>query len=256
MGNKQFKPVLPSPPPPPKCAKVLSEASTWQKSLEDTRRIYDEKRLLADQCTPEQAAARAAAASGPSECQVNDTELNMARNDVVTKDAKWEKCNPDQAIQRRLRTLRAEADTYTKRARQDQNDANRSFQTKNTAIEKLANSANELYKALFEREKVLAGLTNSRQNVEQLERRERRMFLDSDPQSGVGGAPGVRTGDDRVLLAFWITYGAAIIAGTIVILNLYGVQLGATELKSKAGITAVVALSGYALAYYFISYYG
>jgi hypothetical protein len=59
-----------------------------------------------------------------------------------------------------------------------------------------------------------------------------------------------------VLLAFWITYGIAIIAGTVLLLQLYGVKVGATDAKSKAGITVVVAAAAYSLAYYFISYYG
>jgi hypothetical protein len=258
MGNTIKRPVIqaPPPPPPPKCSTERSEAQTWQKNLENTRRIYDEKRLKADQCSPEQAAARAKAAEGPSACQKNDVELNMARNDVTKKDAEWEKCYPEQAIQRRLRALREEASAYSQRIRQEQNDANKSFNTKNAAIKKLADSASELYKTLFEKEKELATLVSKRQNTEQLERRERRLFLDSEPQSGTGGAPGVRTADDRVLLTFWITYGVAVIAGTILILQLFGSQLNTTDIKSKVGITAGVALVAYALAYYFISNFG
>jgi hypothetical protein len=263
MGNsftrvdKQIKEaVAKAIPPPPKCSVERSEAATWQKTLADTQKTYDEKRLKADACSPETAAARAAAGSGPSECQVNDVELNMARTDVATKDAKWATCYPEQAILRVLNELMIESQAYERRILQEQREANAAFDTKNVAINKLANSARTMYNTLFEKEKTLATLVSSRQNTEQLERRERRMFLDSDPQSGTGGAPGVRTMDDRVLLTFWITYGVAVIAGTILILQLYGVQLNATDMKSKVGITAVVALGAYALAYYFISNFG
>jgi hypothetical protein len=255
MGNKVPRIAAP-PPPPQKCSKEKTEASTWAQNLTNTQRIYTEKKLAADQCSPEQAAARAKAGQGPSECQVNDAELNMARNDVSKKDAKWEQCYPEEATQRRLRTLREEAQAYVRQRRAEQREANSSFNTKKQAIAKLSESAKELYKTLFDKEKALAGLIGARTNLEQLERRERRLFLDSDPQGGTGGSPGVRTADDRVLLAFWITYGAALIAGTILILQFYGPQLGATDTKSKAGMTALVALIGYGLAYYFISYYG
>lgn len=261
MGNKGSRPAAPQlptppPPPPPKCSKERTEATSWAQNLQNTQRIYEEKRLKADQCSPEQAAARAKAAAGPSECQVNDVELNMARNTIATKDAKWEQCYPEEAIQRRLRSLRDEAQAFERSKRAEQRDANSSFATKTSAVEKLANSARELYKTLFDKEKELGTLIGARTNLEQLERRERRMFLDSSPQSGTGGAPGVRTEDDRVLLAFWITYGVAIIAGTVLLLQLYGVKVGATDAKSKAGITVVVAAAAYGLAYYFISYYG
>ena len=244
------------PPLPPKCSLETADADTWAGKLSDTQKIYNEKRLKADTCTPEQAAARAVAAEGPTECQVNDTELNMARSDMTKKDAKWEQCYPEQAIQRRLATLRAEANTYSQQRRTEQREANAAFNTKRVAIEKLANSARELYKTLFDKEKELAGLIGTQTNLTQLERRERRLFLDNDPQGGTGGAPGVRTADDRVLLAFWITYGAAIIAGTILLLQLFGARVGATDMKSKAGITVIVAVSAYSLAYYFINNFG
>ena len=257
MGNRIPRAAAPPPPPPPsKCDTDRADANSWAQNLKNTQRIYEEKRLKADQCSPEQAAARRKAAAGPTECQVNDVELNMARNTIATKDAKWEQCYPEEAIQRRLRALRQEAQAYDRAKRQEQREANASFETKTAAVEKLANSARELYKTLFEKEKELVALIGARNNLEQLERRERRMFLDSSPQSGTGGAPGVRTEDDRVLLAFWITYGVAIIAGSILLLQLYGGKVGATDAKSKAGITVVVAAVAYGLAYYFISFYG
>lgn len=255
MGNKVPRFAAP-PPPPPKCSRERAEATTWAQNLTNTQKIFTEKKLAADQCSPAEAVARARAAEGPSACQVNDTELNMARNDISQKDAKWEQCYPEEATQRRLRALREEAQAYERQRRAEQREANASFNTKKQAIAKLADSTRELYKTLFGKEKELAGLVGSRTNLEQLERRERRLFLDSEPQSGAGGAPGVRTGDDRVLLAFWITYGAALIAGSILILQLYGAQLGVTETKSKAGFIALAALIGYGLAYYFISYHG
>lgn len=254
MGNRMNIPTF-VPPPPPKCSKEAAEASSWKSNLDNTRKIYEEKRLAADQCSPERAAARAAAGQ-PDECVANDVALNAALRDVATKDAKWQSCYPDQAVNRRLTAARQEAAEYDRRQRAAQNAAAADFRVKLAAAQKLENSAQLLYKSLFEKEKELGALVDTRQNTEQLERRERRAFLDNDPQGGTGGAPGVRTADDRVLLAFWITYGAAVIAGTIFLLNVYGVQLNATDLRSKATITAIVAATAYGIAYYFISYFG
>jgi hypothetical protein len=255
MGNTMKLPAF-VPPAPPKCSKETTEVSTWKSNLDNTRKIYEEKRLAADQCSPEEAARRAAAGQGPSECVANDVALNTAIRDVAAKDAKWQTCYPDQAVNRSLAAAKKEAAEYGQRSRTAQNAANGDYKVKYAAMQKLKNSAQELYKTLFEKEKELATLTDSRQSTEQLERRERRAFLDNDPQGGAGGAPGIRTLDDRVLFAFWITYGAAIIAGAIFLLNVYGAQINATDLKSKATITAIAAASAYGIAYYFISFYG
>lgn len=255
MGNTMKLPAF-VPPPPPKCSKETAEVSTWKANLDNTRKIYEEKRLAADQCSPEQAARRAAAGQGPSECVANDVALNAAIRDVAQKDAKWQTCYPDQALNRSLTAAKQEAAEYERKSRAAQNAANSDYKVKFAAVTKLERSAQALYKTLFEKEKELATLVDNRQNTEQLERRERRAFLDNDPQGGTGGSPGVRTQDDRVLLAFWITYGAAIIAGTIFLLNVYGAQINATDLKSKATVTAIAAAVAYGIAYYFISFYG
>jgi hypothetical protein len=252
MGQNQSAP----PPPPPRCSVANEEASKWQKNLNDTQRIYEEKRLEADNCSPELAQARALMGSRPTDCQVNDVQLNMARNDVTTRDKKWEQCYPEEAVQRRLRTLRNETNTYIDAKRTEQREANAAFQTKLNAVQKMTILSNELKTNLGKKLDELKALTSNRENLEQYERRERRAFLDNSPQSGVSGVPGVRTGDDRALLTFWITYGAAIIMASLFVLNIYGDKLGAADMKSKAQIISALLLVAYFIAYYLISYYG
>ena len=123
------------------------------------------------------------------------------------------------------------------------------------ALDKLRVSANGLYKILHDLEVQYYELRKKGRDNRQLERRERRVFLDSDPQSGVGGAPGVRTSDDRVLLSFWITYGAAILALTFFCLKMYEGG-GAIDAKTKAGACVLALLVAYAIAYPLISNYG
>jgi hypothetical protein len=180
----------------------------------------------------------------------------MARSDIATKDVKWEQCYPEEATQRRLRSLREESVAYTNAKRAEQRDANANLDTKLAAVDKLAKSATAMKQTLAVKTAELAALTSKRENLEQYERRERRAFLDNSPQSGTGGAPGVRTTDDRVLLAFWITYGAAILTASIFALNLYGARIGATDTRSKAQLTALILLIAYAAAYLSITYYG
>ena len=200
MGNKQS---ATPPPQPPTCAPGCRAGS-----VEDVKKLVE----------------RATVAQGNTECQSNDTALNMARNDVRQKNEKWEQCYPELALQERLRIARAETDKYSAERQEERDEANRNYRIKALAVDKLATSAREFYKTLFEREKELASLVGKRTDLEQLERRERRAFLDNDPQAGTGGAPGVRTKDDRVLLAFWITYGAALLSATVLGLQLYGAR--------------------------------
>jgi hypothetical protein len=86
------------------------------------------------------------------------------------------------------------------------------------------------------------------------ERKQRRNFLDGSPQDGVLGVPGLRTTDDKLLLAFWVTYGVCILAFYALVLYYFGGSLGST--KSKIQIGALILLVGYALAYYAITVYG
>jgi hypothetical protein len=90
-----------------------------------------------------------------------------------------------------------------------------------------------------------------KQNLEysQLERTRRRQFLDENPQGGIPGIPGVRTYDDKVLLAFWVTYGFAILGLVCIGFKLYGAPIS----TSNSILSMVVAiLAGYGLAYSFI----
>lgn len=228
MGQKQSLPMLPSSIPQPPAA---AQAAPLRPKL------FQEQQARID-------------------CLANDVQLNMARSDLVAKDQKWKQCYPEQALQQGLKGLRDEATAYTNAKRTEQREANAAFRTKLDAVQKLSTLSNSLKASLSGKMAELQSLTAKRENLEQYERRERRAFLDNSPQSGTGGVPGVRTGDDRALLTFWVTYGVALLLASIFILDVYGAKIGATDAKSKAQIVAAVLLVAYGLAYYFISYYG
>jgi hypothetical protein len=101
-------------------------------------------------------------------------------------------------------------------------------------------------KAALEREK--AALLAEKTDANQMARRHRRAFQDGDPQSGVGGSPGVRTLDDRILIAFWINMGAAIIALVVAL----SWRSGASR-ASTTGTVVGALLAAYGVAYYCIT---
>ena len=91
--------------------------------------------------------------------------------------------------------------------------------------------------------------TRKLNELNQSERRYRRSFLDGDPQDGVAGLPGVRTSDDKVLLAFWLVYGITIIVSSYTILQLLGVQGMNNYIKYISAAFFIL----YAIAYYCIT---
>ena len=254
MGNKQVIPQLtPEQIKAAQCATKKSEFTDWTKRAADAQRIAREKQVAADTCSPAEAAARAAVATGPTKCQANDVKLRQSQRDVQTLTTEWEDCNKDEVLRRKLEAARKEADAWEAGARAQMNAANSDFDTKVVAIDKITSSAKELYKTLFEREKELAQLQSRRENTEQLERRERRAFLDNEPQVGTGGGPGIRTEDDRALFPFWII--SSFFTGTLIILVMFlTVRHWVYGYKFMAVVFGTpVAL---AVAYYFIAFYG
>ena len=254
MGNKQVIPQLtPEQIKAAQCAASKNEFSDWTKRAADAQRIAREKQIAADTCSPKEAAARSLLASGPSKCQVNDVKLRESQRDVQTLTAEWEDCNKDAVLRRKIEAARKEADAWEAGVNTSMNTAKGDFDTKIVAIDKITASAKELYKTLFEKEKELAQLQSQRDNTEQLERRERRAFLDNEPQAGTGGVPGIRTEDDRAVFPFFLIF--SFFAGTLIILVLF-----LTARNMLFGYKFISVVFGtpvaLALAYYIVAYYG
>ena len=85
--------------------------------------------------------------------------------------------------------------------------------------------------------------------LEEEERAQRRNFLDGRPQQAIYGPPGLKTYDDKVLLAFWITYGAAIV--TMILVATRG-----KAWNERVAIVMTTLVVAYGLAYYAITVYG
>lgn len=188
-----------------------------------------------------------------TQCRVKSVELNQLQNDVTKKQQEIDTCNPEEANRRRTNEKLKMYEVYISEKKTQMNDladgisntistiksVHESSRPTRTYIKKLTNEAETL-----DRKKV---------EFEQQERTQRRAFLDNDPQSGVSGLLGVRTDDDKVLLAFWITYGLAVVLLTIVGLMVYGTQFSTVQKVQIGGITLLMA---YIVAYYGIVYFG
>jgi 3-mercaptopyruvate sulfurtransferase SseA len=94
-------------------------------------------------------------------------------------------------------------------------------------------------------------LDQEQRKLEHAERKHRRSFLDGDPQEGVWGAVGVKTRDEKTLLAFWIFVTLAAAAATLVILHMYGVQNRRLVFGGAAGAAAVILGIAVSIVYRF-----
>lgn len=107
------------------------------------------------------------------------------------------------------------------------------------------------YKAKLDQELEAMDRTTSR--LAQSERTYRRKVLDEYPQSGVVGLPGLRTYDDKVLAAFWITYGIVLVCASLLGLKFYGAGISVSQ---AIAIVVISLLVGYGFAYSILYTFG
>jgi len=186
-----------------------------------------------------------------STCAAKQVEYNNLQRDLAGKQNEIDSCDPQATLQRKINEEVAAQTAYVNAKTTEFNDAVQQYERERANVIRIQESSGGASLYLDELTAQLNDAESQENEFERDARRERRRFVDGSPQSGVGGAPGVRTSDDRVLLAFWITYGIAFIAVAILITRNYGMK---TTDALKIFIPA--ALAAYGVAYYFIAYYG
>jgi hypothetical protein len=186
-------------------------------------------------------------------CRVKNVELSQLQNDVTRKQTEIDTCDPNETNRRRTEAKLQEFRSYAAEKEKIINDLN-------TSMKSTLSTINSVYVSTKPTRSYIDKLTNesntlskSHVDFEQAERTQRRNFLDNEPQDGVSGLLGVRTDDDKILLAFWIVYGIAIVSATVVLLNVYGVDFTTSQ---KIQLCIVVFLVCYGLAYYGITQFG
>ncbi len=91
--------------------------------------------------------------------------------------------------------------------------------------------------------------------LQQKIRAGRRRFMDNDPQGGVKSVLGLQTADNKILLAFWICFTVAILAGEVLLMRKYGDVLQFLTLQQKVAVFIVVLALCMGIAHYFIRTY-
>lgn len=188
-----------------------------------------------------------------TQCRVKDVELRQLQNDLTKKQSEIDACNPGEAERRRIEAKRQELVAYKDEKIKLNDELWNSLTQKLTQIRTLYESTKPVRKYQEKLKRESEALEKTKIDFEQAERTHRRNFLDNGPQDGVSGVLGVRTTDDKILLAFWIAYGVAILTAVAAVLQTYGAGLAMTQ---KLQIGGVVLAACYGIAYYGITVYG
>ena len=188
------------------------------------------------------------------QCAVRKVELHQINADRQRKQKAVDTCDPKGAQARKTQAVLKVNKDFVDKNRAELTRATTEFNRQLTIVRQIAAATEPLDEYMSTLKKDLAHLNKENEQLERKERANRRRFLDNDPQGGVGGAPAVRTKDDRVLLAFWICYGAALSAVMIIVTKMFEANIGGTKEKIFVSLGAIGA--AYGLAYYVIAFYG
>jgi len=187
------------------------------------------------------------------QCAVRKVELNQIRNDLNNKQNDVDNCDPQGAQARRTREAMVDSENYVNQKAREIENANKEFDRQIAIVRQIAVATEPLDEYNQSLRQELDQLITESEQLERKERANRRRCVDNDPQSGVGGAPAVRTQDDKVLLAFWISYGAALITALLLITKMFEAQIGGT--KEKIIVSLGTILVAYGVAYWVIVFY-
>lgn len=189
-----------------------------------------------------------------STCAVKRVEYNQLVRDAKKKKEEVEVCDPAATHKQKVDNALKKSQEYIKEHDAQMTQAYDDCKTRIETLSSLTRATKPLREYSTVLKTDLAKLQETNQKLEHSERMQRRNFQDGGPQDGVSSLPGLRTYDDKVLMAFWICYGAAVILTTVFVLRMYADQIGDTTKQIQIGVG--ILLAAYGLAYYAIVLYG
>ena len=183
-------------------------------------------------------------------CAVKQVRLNQVQSDLAVRQREVDSCDPQAAQARRTNAALAAEREWTNNKRNALAQAVAEFQKQIGITNNLAASNTPLKEYLDTLEQKAGTLEKKKLKLEHDERKQRRAFLDNDPQGGVPGPLGLETSDDKIMIAFWICYGAAIFAASLIGTRIFADRIGDTAAQLK--LSAVITAFAYVIAYYAI----
>jgi len=187
------------------------------------------------------------------QCNVRQSIANQTKQAFQKAQNEFENCNPQEAMSRKLTAASAESESYIQTKRSELAGALDEYNRQVTIANRISEAEEPVRRYVETMKKELSLLRYADQEFERAQRKHRRSFLDAGPSDGVSGVPGVRTYDDKVMIAFWVTYVFAIVTSMIVLYKFYGIDV--KDVKNIAVIAAVL-LVAVGLAFMGFYYYG
>lgn len=172
-------------------------------------------------------------------CRLRKVELNQIQSDLNNKQREVDSCDPQSVQARKTDTILKDINSFIQQQSIRRTEAIQQVESNikiNTDIKVAVQPLTELRN---ENTKLQKELEETNRKLIQSQRVQRRNFMDNDPQSGVSGLPGVRTTDDKVMLAFWLT-----IIPALIVLYLVGLQYFNIQIDTKGKIITGVFLIG------------
>jgi len=158
-------------------------------------------------------------------------ELNMAKNDVRSKQDQYDKLVPEEANERKTFEAKKLLDAYVLAKDEQFNNELKLYNVILEQVDTLANNGAVDFAKKYQKELEKKEALVYAKHAENKEKAftHRRRFLDSDPQKPIGGFFNFQSTDSQIMLAFWISYVLMIGTISIIVIYKYGAYLGSAK---------------------------
>jgi hypothetical protein len=190
--------------------------------------------------------------NAPSTCDVNKVTLNTLKRDLQNKQTDVDNCDPAARRQRQYEAAWAEFGAFIQTKKTDLQKELQIFDQTVSLAQELDDSMIPLREYLSELKVKKEKLAKENEQLEVAIRSNRRRFIDGDPQEELPTVLGLKTSDDKVMLFFWSAYLMVVAASSVVILSMYGSQMGITDRSSMIASVGMMVVAFYGIAYWCI----
>ena len=184
------------------------------------------------------------------QCNVRQSIANQTKRASEKAQSDFENCNPQATLSRKLAAAGAESESYIQSKRGELGSVLDEYSRQVKIATRISDAEEPVKRYVDSLKNELAQLRHADQEYERTQRKHRRSFLDAGPSDGVGGVPGVRTHDYKVMIAFWITYVFAIVSTMLVLYKFYGI-----DILDKKNIVVLISVLLVAVGLAFMGFY-
>ena len=188
-----------------------------------------------------------------AKCLAATAIINQSKTAVKKANDAWEEGCPDDAKAKRIKIANEQTAEYINDIQKKKEDVIANFNRTKKLLMRFTELSNPAKAYIHKLDSEIRDAQTSTIKYTHSGKAKRRQFLDEEPQSGVFGLPGVRTYDDKVLLAFWITYCVFTIVITLTAISLFDPKM---TLRNTIIAVLGACIAAFLIAYTLIKNYG